>query len=226
LSTCPANDTFLSSSDDGFVRLWNIQQAGCLAQLELPKDATAGSPLACFDATGLVFCATAQMSDKKGQYVHLYDARNYAAGAFAEFKLNQGDFEAVIQTQLGLDAHRAGVLSQSAFRSVTFNVSGEQILVGAENGLALVIDGFDGTIKRAFMESSKTSVQPAVVAFTPDDKTVLFGNENGSVTCYDVTNGAVIKTLESHNARVNCIAANPKYTQIASSCTQTALWMW
>lgn len=66
ISMSPADDTFLSSSKDRTVRLWNIQQAGSLAQLELPANA-AGTPHAAFDSTGLVFAVTATMADKKGQ---------------------------------------------------------------------------------------------------------------------------------------------------------------
>ena len=66
ISMSPADDTFLSSSRDRTVRLWNIQEAGSLAQLELPSNAV-GSPHAVFDSTGLVFAVTASMSDGKGQ---------------------------------------------------------------------------------------------------------------------------------------------------------------
>lgn len=66
ISMSPADDTFLSSSKDRTVRLWNIQQAGSLAQLELPANA-AGTPHAAFDSTGLVFAVTATMADGKGQ---------------------------------------------------------------------------------------------------------------------------------------------------------------
>ena len=69
----PADDTFLSSSKDRTVRLWNIQQAGSLAQLELPANAV-GTPHAAFDSTGLVFAVTAAMADGKGQVsLVLYD---------------------------------------------------------------------------------------------------------------------------------------------------------
>ena len=66
ISMSPADDTFLSSSKDRTVRLWNIQEAGSLAQLELPSNA-AGTPHAAFDSTGLVFAVTATMADGKGQ---------------------------------------------------------------------------------------------------------------------------------------------------------------
>lgn len=66
ISVSPADDCFLSSSKDRTVRLWNIQQAGCLAQMDLPINAE-GTPHAAFDSTGLVFAITASMTEGKGQ---------------------------------------------------------------------------------------------------------------------------------------------------------------
>lgn len=66
LSVSPADDTFLSSSKDRTVRLWNMQEAGSLAQLDLPSSAS-GNPHAVFDSTGLVFAVSAAVSGGKGQ---------------------------------------------------------------------------------------------------------------------------------------------------------------
>jgi hypothetical protein len=41
-----------------------------------------------------------------------------------------------------------------------------------------------------------------------------------------VDSGALVNTLKGHSGAINCLAANPKYAQIASSCTHTALWIW
>jgi hypothetical protein len=46
-------------------RLWNLQQAGCLAQMELPNN-TVGNPHANFDKTGLVFAITVAMPNNEG----------------------------------------------------------------------------------------------------------------------------------------------------------------
>ena len=46
-------------------RLWDVQQAGCLAQMELPSN-TEGNPHAVFDSTGLVFAVIAGISGGAG----------------------------------------------------------------------------------------------------------------------------------------------------------------
>lgn len=220
----PADDSFLTSSLDRTVRLWTAGQAGCLAELKLPEE-TEKSPLVVFDSTGLVFAVTAAMSGGKGQYLHLYDARNYAAGAFAELKVSQVDLEKAIQSHVSATPDRTKTLSEADWTSLQFNESGNQILVGAEKGMSVLLDGFEGTVQRVLV-GSKPTERAAVCCFTPDDKTILQGNEDGSISCWSVDTGTVVKTLTGHPGPVSCIAANPKYAQIASSCTQTALWTW
>ena len=65
LSMSPVDDSFLTSSRDRTVRLWNLQQAGCLGKLELPPTVE-GAPCATFDSTGLVFGVTAAMAAGSG----------------------------------------------------------------------------------------------------------------------------------------------------------------
>jgi WD40 repeat protein len=226
ISMCPADDTFLSSSRDKTVRLWDVKEAGCLAELKLP-DSTVGEPLAVFDSTGLVFAVTAAMSERQGHYVHLYDARNYNGGAFAELRVSQTDLENAIQSQVSTTPVRAAEMSRGDWKSIEFNLSGNQILIGADQGVSVLLDGFEGTIQRVLVPpGANYSSSPAVSCFTPDDKTVLAGHDDGTITCWDVDSGAIVNTLKGHTGRVNCLAANPKYAQIASSCTNTALWIW
>jgi len=78
LSMSPVDDNFLSSSKDRTVRLWNLQQAGCLGKLELPPTVE-GAPRATFDSTGLVFGVTAAMAAGSGHvscflyfYIHSF----------------------------------------------------------------------------------------------------------------------------------------------------------
>lgn len=56
---------FLTSSKDRTVRLWNVQQAGCVGQMDLPSQAE-GEPHVVFDSTGMVFAVTAAMAGKQG----------------------------------------------------------------------------------------------------------------------------------------------------------------
>lgn len=109
------------------------------------------------------------------------------------------------------------------FKSIDFNCSGNQMLVQADPGLAIVLDGYEGTVQRIFASpNSKATVS----CFTPDDQFVLMGTEAGAVQCLNIQSGAVVKSLEGHLGPVGALKCNPKYAQIASSCTNTSLWIW
>lgn len=61
----PVDDHFLTCSKDGTVRMWNLQQAGCIAQMDLPGE-TEGDPMVAFDSTGMVFAVSVAMAGKQG----------------------------------------------------------------------------------------------------------------------------------------------------------------
>ena len=65
VSMSPADDMFLTASKDRTVRLWNVQQAGCVGQMDLPYESE-GDPHVVFDSTGMVFAVMAGMAGKQG----------------------------------------------------------------------------------------------------------------------------------------------------------------
>jgi COMPASS component SWD2 len=220
ISVCPSEDLFLTASSDHTVRLWNISQAGCIGQMDLPTDRTTGNPHVVFDSTGMVFAVMAQQrpSHGDGHYIHLYDARNFQGGAFSEMS---------ISNQALLDAMAAHHISTPYSSTITlnkidFNVSGNRMLVQSDQGLAFVLDGYDGNVQRVVAPGDSSS-SGTVSCFTPDDQSVLLGSDHGCIDVYDIASGACIKQMEGHppSSRINAIACNPKYQQIASSCRST-----
>lgn len=180
--------------------------------MELPSEAQ-GTPHAVFDSTGLVLGITAAGATE--QFVHLYDARNYSGGAFAEFKVPHSSIEMAIP-----QGANASELSKSEWSSIAFNASGNQMLATSK-GMALLLDGFEGTVQKALCSEGALSA-----CFSSDDKAVLMGNKDGSIGCWSVDSGALVKKLTGHTGPVGCIAANPKYAMFASCDTSTALWLW
>jgi COMPASS component SWD2 len=130
-----------------------------------------------------------------------------------------------------LQPMEASDLSGSHWKSMKFNKSGKQILITTDTGIVFMVDGYDsnkGTnvFLSEGINSSLYGNQPAVACFSSDDQTVLVGNENGTISCYDSLDGSLLRKLEGHVGRVGCVACNPKYAQIASACTNVALWLW
>ncbi|KAL7460607.1 hypothetical protein ACHAXS_001051 [Conticribra weissflogii] len=229
ISMSPVDDTFLTSSTDGTVRLWDIGKSGNnVGQMTSPQNVE-GSPFASFDSTGLVYGISVAMAGGEGNHIHLYDARNFTVGPFSEMKVTRQEIEALLRKD-GCTPESAYSLSLSEWISMEFNKSGKQILIGTKSGVAITIDGYDGVALRSFMLDSghdkASSSEPLAACFTPDERSVLCGNENGTISCFDANTGILNRKLKGHVDRVGCVAANPKYTQIATSCTNTALWIW
>ena len=231
ISMSPVDDMFLSSSKDNTVRLWSLDKAGCVAELHLPPTSgLASAPYACFDGSGLVFGVSTSLDDSSGDHaIHLYDARNYKGGPFSEMKVSRSSIETALQGK-GIAGDVASTLSRGKWNSMTFNKSGDQILIGADRGLGLIVDGFsDGKVNHVLLaEGAATQADTATFSgcFTPEDRTILNGNHDGTITCWDAKSGMMSCKLEGHPGRVGCVATNPKFAQIASSCSNTALWTW
>ncbi|KAG7336777.1 WD repeat-containing protein [Nitzschia inconspicua] len=256
MSVCPAEDLFLTASNDQTVRLWNMSQAGCIGQMDLPRDKTTGKPFVAFDSTGMVFAVLAQQQQQQpfsgngvvvdggtgGYYIHLYDARNFQGGAFSEMFVTNASL------QQGMTTHRIPPPTSTTSTStstnsivlnkIDFNGSGNRILVQSEQGPTFVLDGYEGTVQRVFAPSNTLSTGIVSSCFTPDDQYVLLGTENGTVDCYDIVSGALVRNMTAGNNNNNnntttnnygthTIACNPKYKQIVSSChNNTCLWLW
>lgn len=175
-------------------------------------------PLATFDSSGLVFAVAA--SGTTENYIHLYDSRNYKQGAFAEFKIAHSSIKAAIQRQEDFSGDPSQLCEQP-LTSLSFNMSGNELLVTGENGLVLLLDGFEGTITKSLF-----SIGAISACYTSDDKTVLSGNSDGTISCWSATSGKVVKHLGGNVGPVTCIAASPTKAMFASCDASTALWLW
>lgn len=224
----PVDDTFLSSGVDGTVRLWDCGKSGnSFGEVKLPSNVE-GAPLAVFDSTGLVFGVSAAMAGSEGYHIHLYDARNYTVGPFSEMKVTRQDIESKLRVS-GSTPERAYALSKSEWTSVQFNQSGKQILIGANGGIALSVDGYEGTILHSFQTEAgpggASSSLPMAACFTSDDRSVICGNDDGTVSCYQADSGLLARKLRGHVDRVGAVAVSPTYKQMATACTSTAVWI-
>jgi len=236
IKMCPTEDMFLTSSRDKTVRLWNLQQAGCMAKLDLPAASVSstGNPRAVFDSTGMVFTILAEMAGGEGHYIHLYDARNYQGGAFSELKLTTQSVHEALRTHRVVPPPPSSDSSKQTahgtaltLNNIAFNATGNRILVQSEEGLSLVLDGYEGTVQRVF---ASTQGKGVVSCFTPDEKSVLVGSDAGIIDVYDVQSGMAVRKLEGGHGpsgSVAALACNPKYAQIASGgSSNTSLWIW
>jgi len=213
---CPANDTFLTTSNDRTVRLWSLDKAGCVASVQLP-DLCKGNPLATFDSSGLVFAIAAAKENGKDYLLNLYDARNFSGGSFSDLEVTHDALSSNAQTHASNAA-----LANGDWKSLSFNKAGSRIVVGNDMGATFLLDGYEGTVLRTFVGAVN---QPAVSCITGDDRSLLVAEGDGSISCWELESGVMKKRVEAHPESIRCLAANPKHAQFASAAKETALWV-
>jgi WD40 repeat protein len=149
-------------------------------------------------------------------------------------KTTRQDIEAKIRIG-GTSPERAYALSRAEWTSMEFNESGKQILVGTVGGVALTLDGYEGTVHHSYQAETavghnttgaSSKALPMAACFTRDGLSVMCGNDDGTISCYQADTGLLVRKIRGHPDRVGAIAANPKYKQFASACTNTAVWIW
>ena len=146
-------------------------------------------------------------------------------------KTTLSDIEAKIRGS-GITPERAYALSKAHWTSMEFNKSGKQVLIGTMGGVALSVDGYEGHPLHAFQTevavggtSQSSDCYPMAACFTADEQSIVCGNDDGTVSCYQSDSGLLARKLRGHVDRVGAVAMNPKYAQIATGCTNTAVWI-
>ena len=122
-----------------------------------------------YDPQGMIF-ATA-IGDNK---INLYDTRNYQNGPFAAFNLN-------------------GIIV-----NMEFSHDGKDILCSTQTDRISLIDSFDGKIKHEYVTRSNKSKYNIEATFSPDDKYILTGSEDGDIYIYDRKNGKSVTIWNGH----------------------------
>lgn len=115
MSVSPSNNTFISTSLDNTLRLWDLRLPDCQNVLHL-----SGRSTAAYDPDGLIFAVGVNSG-----CIKLYDSRVYGKGPFAEFKLE-----------------REKVCDWIALK---FSGNGKTILLSTNGSVTRLIDAFTGT---------------------------------------------------------------------------------
>eukprot|EP00730_Choanoeca_flexa_P018203 TRINITY_DN8841_c0_g1_i5.p1 TRINITY_DN8841_c0_g1~~TRINITY_DN8841_c0_g1_i5.p1 ORF type:complete len:334 (+),score=55.60 TRINITY_DN8841_c0_g1_i5:80-1081(+) len=194
LCMSPANDQFLSACSGDSVRLWDLKSPNCQANL-----LHSGPLLAAFDPEGVVFAIALD-----NRHIKLYDARQYNEGPFTTF----GDLSD----------------GSNVWTDITFSPDGKLILVTTLSGVLLVVDAYEGTINKALNNAFKNPGLPIQASWSPDSKTILTGDGQGTINFYGV-DGTLIHNAKGHHEASTCVRYNPQYAMIASACSMLAFWL-
>ena len=211
LEISPVDDSFLSGSQDGSVRLWDVRAPECAGFLRLPPAAT---PAVAFDPEGIIFgVAVANPGRGSAHAVKLYDARSYDKGPFATFDLDLGNDNSLV------------------FSSLAFSPDGGSILLSTTGEPLVVLDSMNGEL-RAILRGRLNEVNlPLQASYSPDGQYIVSGSENGAVHIWPAapptTSIAVddFVALRGHPEPTLNVAWSPTSALIVSACSSVGFWV-
>lgn len=226
----PGSDNFISSSQDGTVRLWNIGSKQWTGLLYLTKPY-----LSAWDPAGNVFAVASPASGS----VLLYDYRKYDKPPFSIFDIVE---------QCGA-VDKRNLLQ--GWTKLAFSNDGKHLLVGTRGAGHFLLDAFDGTLKAFLQKTAEPTRRSAVgegsastnatadpsrletsgdCCFTPDGRYVLGGTKQ-NVLVWDTLgavgdNKVLSPTFVLEDKREGAVVAfNPRYNFFATADQSLVFWL-
>lgn len=140
LSMNPANDQFISASNDRSVCLWDLSSPNPTARIQLPQHYD--QPSCAFDSAGLVFGILAQDSRRGTPSLKLFDSRNYQGGPFANIFPSSALIERSLANK-SFNVSQVHKMLQSNWTDFEFSGDGGQsVLVNNNSEALLILDGY------------------------------------------------------------------------------------
>lgn len=205
LEVSPLNDTFLSSSRDNTVRIWDLRSGNCQGQLK------AVSPtFLAFDPTAVLFSVGFQVSNS----ISLYDVRNFDKQPFSTFKIDSGKRE---------------------FEKIEFSNTGKTILISTLGDVHYLIDSFSGDLKAKLVGHSPPALRSkrttGQTCFSPDGRFVFGGSQESKVFVWDTFKKpdhamCIYPITALQNMSGTAVTAfNPKSMLLATADTSLTFWL-
>eukprot|EP00003_Mantamonas_plastica_P022337 TRINITY_DN3773_c0_g1_i4.p1 TRINITY_DN3773_c0_g1~~TRINITY_DN3773_c0_g1_i4.p1 ORF type:complete len:146 (-),score=39.42 TRINITY_DN3773_c0_g1_i4:36-473(-) len=135
--------------------------------------------------------------------VKLFDLRTFEKGPFDDFYIE------------GVNASWSGA---------KFSNSGLQILLSTHSDDIIVLDAYDGILKHRLSRPNGFG-QALEASYTPDDKFILGGGDDGAVYVWSSETGDYVDKWEGHAGPVRCAKWNPVYGMGMSACTNVGMWI-
>lgn len=226
LTMNPGSDTFVSSSLDNTIRIWDLNSVNPIGMLNI------NSPhLTAFDPSANVLA----VASPAAQTILLYDIRKFDKEPFATFDLYP---------------YAKHDPTSRVWRTLDFSNDGKSLLVGTGGNTHFVLDAFDGKLKHGLIRKSGGTRRLPLgkegadgeddadgshhtsgdVCFSPDGRYVLSGQQRNNVLVYDITGAtqsggnAPMCELES-KSEVAAIRYNPRFNMFATADKELNFWV-
>ncbi|CAK7206736.1 hypothetical protein SEUCBS139899_009542 [Sporothrix eucalyptigena] len=230
ISMHPGTDNFISTSQDGTVRLWNVASKQWIGLLYLNKPY-----LSAWDPSGNIFAVGSPAAGS----VLLYDHRNYTKPPFSVFDVVE-QCSAVDQRNL-----------LQGWTKLEFSNDGKHILVGTRGAGHFLLDAFDGKLKAFLRKTGEPTSRSAVgegngspgspvdptrvessgdCCFTPDGRYVIGGTRQNMLvwdTLGTVGENKVLNpTFVLEDKREGAVVAfNPRFNLFATADQALVFWL-
>lgn len=219
----PVDDTFLSGAVDDAVRFWDLRSPEAQGQLRVR-----GHPVVTYDPTGAVFAIA--LNERNA--VLLYDVRKFDCDPFLTITID--DTAALSQISM---PPRIPVIT-----SLSFNQSGQFVLVGTAGDVHYIVDSFSGKLLyrlvghvgleqasgRGVGMVPQAGISGQEACWTPDGRMVLSGSSTGQLCIWALPETTPEATttlrptglLNGHEGPSRVVAFNPKCARTSPYLTQ------
>ncbi|RLV92653.1 hypothetical protein JA1_003008 [Spathaspora sp. JA1] len=217
----PVHDTFISSSFDGTVKLWDLKTSSPTGNLEIGQNSVVG-----FDPQGIIF-AIGKYPDSESTTgtLSIYDLKNFDKGAFLQVEIP------TLQGQL--------------WNKLEFSNNGKHILISTDSSQHYIVDAFSGHVQAIIQLANPNPPDwmslkypyTGCCTFSPCGKFVLVGSPKSVVHIFDISNlksskgvhsDPIVLTqstkLTSSMGIPKILAFNPKLLTFATADTTVTLW--
>ncbi|KAG1037131.1 hypothetical protein G6F46_012701 [Rhizopus delemar] len=205
----PIDDSFLTSSLDETVRLWDLRTSTGQGVVY-----GKGKTLTAFDPQGLVFAVGMDCNS-----IRMYDYREYGRGPFATWKVEDQTYA------------QPGRLPE--WTSLKFTPDGKQIIVTTLSNIIYVLDAYTGSLLQRLVGHAgpnNTSCGEEV-SISLDARFVMAGGQDSYLRFWDlyqrdeVDNAPFITLTTPHKKAINVASFSPTHAVIVTGSEELAMWL-
>ncbi|XP_050427258.1 WD repeat-containing protein 82-like [Adelges cooleyi] len=114
---------------------------------------------------------------------------------------------------------------KSTWTDLKFSSNGHSLLLSNNESTVRLINAMHGTIKHTFNGCTNNEGHPIESCFSPDSRFIFSGSTNGRIHVWSTRTMKTVCDLRGYHPRpVQCVKFNPKYTMLASACSNLGLW--